>query len=72
MISLATIARFNLNALDGANILHVSPPENLVSIRSQEEEMFHADSGHYTFAINRFDFIVDSASLIRLFMESMG
>lgn len=72
MTSLATIERFNLNSFDAADILHISPPENLVSIRSQEEEMFHPGSGQYGFAINRFDFFMDNATLMRLFMESRG
>ncbi len=69
-IMLAAIEPFNLNSFDSANVLHISPPQNLVSVRSQEEELFYQGSGHFSFSINRFDFVLDSASLMRLFMES--
>ena len=65
---LATIEPFNLTSFDDAEVLRVSPPGNLVSVRSQEEVLY--DGAYHHYSINRFDFIVDNASLIRLFIES--
>ncbi len=60
---LASIRPFNLNARDTAEVLHVMPSGNAISIRSQE-----MGEGH--FQINRFDFLLDTSSLMRFFIES--
>ncbi len=65
---LATVDAFNLTSMDGAELLHVSPPGNLVSVRSQEESLYEGAYHHYS--INRFDFVVEPSSLMRLFVES--
>ena len=63
-IVLAAIQPFNLTSLDDAELLRVSPPGNLVSVRSQEEILY--DGAYHHFSINRFDY----SSLMRLFVES--
>lgn len=66
---LASIRPFNLNPTDAAEVLHVLPPGNLVSIRSQEMGFrFATDDGQ--FQINRFEFTLDTNSLMRMFVES--
>jgi hypothetical protein len=62
-VLLASIERFNLNASDSVQILHVHPPANIVSLRSQEDRM------HGNFEINRLDYLLSSSSLMRLFLE---
>jgi hypothetical protein len=66
---LASIRPFNLNARDTAVVLHVMPSGNAISIRSQEVGFrFTVDEGQ--FQINRFDFLLDTSSLMRFFIES--
>lgn len=60
---IGNIQRFNLNASDSVQILHVTPSTDVVSLRSQEERE------HGNFQINRFDYVLSSASLMRLFFE---
>ena len=61
---LAHIEQFNLNSFDGVEVVRVSPPGNVLSVRSQEMRP------PYSFEINRFDFVVDSSSLMRMFLEA--
>lgn len=60
---IANIDRFDLNASDSVQVLHVIPSTDVVSLRSQEER------GQGNFHINRFDYVLSSPSLMRLFFE---
>jgi hypothetical protein len=62
-VLLANMQRFNLNASDAVQILHLDPPTNIISLRSQEERLYG------NFQINRFDYLLSSSSLMRLFLE---
>lgn len=84
---LSIIETFNLNPNDAVELLRITPPGNLVSIRSQEEREditssyidSHLERGgnHHSLLpreqiiqINRFEFVLDSRSLMRMFLES--
>ena len=61
-IRLANIDPFNLNNFDAIDLLHITPAGNLLSVRSQE---VNDGSLH----INRFDFIMDTPSVMCLMTE---
>jgi hypothetical protein len=64
---LAHIEQFNLNSFDGVEVVGVTPPGNVLSVRSQEMRPPYSGG---SLEINRFDFVLDSSSLMRMFLEA--
>ena len=61
-LRMANIEPFNLNNFDAIDLLRITPSGNLLSVRSQEN---NDGSLH----VNRFDFIMDTPSMMCLFTE---